>query len=122
MITPVYAGVLGLILVILGARAILLNPGGDASEDKHLRFDKGMQAFNNFTEYAPFALLLIWFWEQQSGGGVWIHVSCLVLLAGRLIHAFGVSQANETPVFRVAGMAMTFITVSVVSVRLLIGF
>ncbi len=122
MMTPLYAGILGLILVALGARAILLNPGGDASEEKHLRFDKGMQAFNNFTEYAPFALLLIWFLEQQSGGGVLIHVFCLVFIAGRVIHAFGVSQVNETPVFRIAGMAVTFIIITMVLVRLLIGF
>ena len=122
MITPGYAGILGLLLVALGARAILINPGRDASEDRQLRFDKGMQAFSNFTEYAPFAVLLIWLLEQRSGGGALIHVFCLVLIAGRLIHAFGVSQVTETPALRVAGMALSFITIAAVSVRLLLGF
>lgn len=120
MVTPVYGGVLGLILVALGIRAILENPGGDESEDKQLRFEKGMQAFNNFTEYAPLALLLIWLLEQQSGG-VSIHVFCLVFIVGRLIHAFGVSQVNEKPALRVTGMTLSFITITAVSVRLLLG-
>ncbi len=122
MVTPIYAGILGLFLVILGARAILLNPGGDTSEEKRVRFDKGMQAFSNFTEYTPLALLLIWFLEQQSGGGVLIHVLCLMFITGRLIHAFGVSQVNEILAFRVAGMALSFITIAMISVRLLISF
>lgn len=121
MVTPVYAGILGLLLAALGIRAILINPGRDASEEKQLRFDKGMQAFSNFTEYAPFAVLLIWLLELRSGSGTLIHVFCLALIAGRLIHAFGVSQVNETPALRVAGMALSFTTIVTVSVRLLLG-
>ncbi len=122
-ITPLYAGILGLMLVALGARAILLNPGGEGEAGgalKHLRFDKAMQTFSNFTEYAPLALILIWFAEQQSDGGTLIHVLCLGLLAGRLVHAFGVSQVNEKPAFRVAGMALTFIVIATVAVRLVL--
>ncbi|ETX07261.1 MAPEG family protein [Candidatus Entotheonella palauensis] len=120
-ITPLYAGILGLMLVALGIRAILLNPGDEAGEEiKRFRFDKGMQAFGNFTEYAPFALILIWWFEQQSGEGTFVHILCLGLLAGRLVHAFGVSQVNEKPAFRVAGMALTFIVITTVAVRLVL--
>ncbi len=122
-ITPLYAGILGLMLVALGIRAILLNPGDEAEASegrKRLRFDKGMQAFSNFTEYTPFALILIWLFEQESGGGTFVHGLGLGLLAGRLVHAFGVSQVNEKPVFRVAGMALTFIVITTVAVRLVL--
>ena len=41
-------------------------------------------------------------------------------LAGRLIHALVVSRVNEKPVFRVSGMALTFLVIISVAVRILI--
>lgn len=39
----------------------------------------------------------------------WVaHGLCLAPLAGRVLHADGVSQANEVCKFRVAGMVRTF--------------
>ena len=37
-----------------------------------------------------------------------VNLLCIVLFAGRLIHALGVSRIQEDHRFRVAGMAMTF--------------
>jgi hypothetical protein len=42
------------------------------------------------------------------------------LLAGRLLHAYGVSRTNENYRFRVAGMSITF-AVTVSSAVLLLG-
>jgi uncharacterized membrane protein YecN with MAPEG domain len=122
-ITPLYAGILGLGLAALGIRAILLGRSlgigaDDAGTRKH---NKAMQAFNNFTEYVPLALLLLWFLELRSESSVLIHALCLVFLVGRVIHAGGVSQVHEKYRFRVVGMGLTFFVVITASVRLLLG-
>ena len=67
-ITPLYAGIFGLGLAALSIRAILLGRSqglgaDDAGTRKH---NKAMQAYNNFTEYVPLALLLLWFLELRS--------------------------------------------------------
>ena len=122
-ITPLYAGILGLMLAILGLRAILLSRKQAAVNGvgNSLEHEKAMQAYDNFTEYVPLALLLIWFLELRSGSGWSIHAFCLVFLSGRLIHALGVSRVNENYKFRIVGMVLTFTTIITVSIRLLLG-
>ncbi|MBL0168079.1 MAG: hypothetical protein IPP85_13525 [Propionivibrio sp.] len=51
-----------------------------------------------------------------------MHALGLCLLAGRLSHAYGVSQANENYTFRVFGMAMTFISLISASAYLLFSY
>ncbi len=70
----------------------------------------------NFAEYVPLALILIAFAELQGQPGVLVHTLGLALLVGRLIHAFGVSQENETFRYRTAGMSLTFIAIAAASV------
>ena len=70
--------------------------------------ERAMRVHANFAEYVPLTLLLLLILEQSGGNILLLHVLFLVLLAGRLIHAWGVSQQNENFGFRVSGMAMTF--------------
>ena len=122
-IIPLYAGIFGLGLAALGIRAILLGRRQEvgADDEANLKHAKAMQAFNNFTEYVPLALLLLWFLELRSESRLFLHVLCLVFLIGRVSHAGGVSQVNENYRFRVAGMGLTFFVIITASVRLLIG-
>jgi uncharacterized protein len=53
---------------------------------------------------------------------VWIHFVCIALLVGRISHAYGVSQVQEKFIYRVIGMALTFMVIISTSVRLLIGY
>ncbi len=120
-ITPVYAAILGLALAALGIRTIMLARGQADGEGDRLEHQKAMQAFNNLTEYAPMAMLLMWFLEQRSESALLIHIFCILFLLGRIVHAVGVSQVNETYAFRIVGMALTFVVIIAVSVRLLPG-
>ena len=109
-ITPVYAAILGMLFVFLSVRALRLRrslniPIGDEGNRGMAR---AMRVHSNFAEYAPFTLLLI-FMLEFAGGRPWlVHVLCLCLLAGRVVHAFGVSREPENFSYRVFGMAMTF--------------
>lgn len=109
-ITALYAALLAPLFVVLVIRVIALRrsarvavgDGGDAE----LRRRMPVQA--NFAEYVPFALLLLALAEGLGGPGWAIHALGLALLAGRLSHAWGMSQAREVFGFRVGGMVATF--------------
>jgi len=110
MVTPLYAALLALLFIALSVRTLLLRrrlkiPVGDAGDTLMLR---AMRAHGNFAEYTPLALLLCFMVEAQ-GNSVWlVHTVGGLLLLGRCLHAWGVSQLNENFSFRVSGMAMTF--------------
>jgi hypothetical protein len=109
-ITALYAALLAPIFVVLAIRVIAMRrsarvavgDGGDAELRRRMR----VQA--NFAEYVPFALLLLALAEGLGGPGWMIHALGLALLAGRLSHAWGMSQAREVFGFRVGGMVATF--------------
>lgn len=110
MIVPFYAALLALILLALSFRTLRLRHklriGIGHGNDPQM--ERAMRVHANFCEYVPISLLLLFFLETLTGSGWWIHALCLALLAGRAIHAFGVSQVEENYQLRVAGMALTF--------------
>ena len=121
-IVPVYAAILAIVFVVLSVRTVRLRRSlkiaiGDAGNQEMLR---AMRVHSNFAEYVPLSLLLIYFVEA-SGAWTWLtHLLCLVLLVGRGVHAYGVSQVRESYRFREAGMAMTFTALLVSSAYLLV--
>jgi len=121
-IVPVYAAILALVFVVLSVRTLRLRRSlkiaiGDAGNQAMLR---AMRVHSNFAEYVPLSLLLIYFVEA-SGAWTWlVHPLCVVLLVGRGVHAYGVSQVRENYKFREFGMAMTFTALLVSSAYLLV--
>jgi len=123
MITPTYAAVLALIFVFLSVRTLRLRQKkkiliGNQSDQELAR---AVRAHSNFAEYAPIAIILVYMLETQTQSTLLIHVLCLALIVGRVIHAYGISQPTENIRFRVAGMALTFGCIISASLRLLIS-
>jgi uncharacterized protein len=121
-ILPAYAALFGLMFVALSLRTLRLRRSlkiavGDAGNPAMLR---AMRVHANFAEYVPLALLLVLLVEGTGGHPALVHGLCLALLAGRLSHAWGVSQPRENYRFRIFGMVMTFTTL-VLSALILIG-
>lgn len=120
-LTAAYAAILALIFVGLSVRTLLrrrrvgvgVGDGGDAA------LQKAARAHANFAEYTPLSLFLIYLLEVVSGSILMVHVYGVVLLAGRTLHAYGVSQVEENYRFRVAGMACTFVVLVGTSLGLL---
>jgi len=111
--TSLYAAFLAILFVTLSFRTIsarrrLRIAIGDAGDAGMLR---AMRVHSNFAEYVPFSLVLIYFVEVSNASQWLIHGLGLCLLFGRLLHAFGVSQQNETLTIRVTGMALTFTSI-----------
>jgi uncharacterized membrane protein YecN with MAPEG domain len=109
-ITSIFASLLALMYVVLSVRVIgarrraqvALGDGGDP----HLLRCQRVHA--NFSEYVPLTLILMLVAEHQ---GAWSGAVLLIgglLLVGRIIHAYGVSQSPEKLWQRVSGMVLTF--------------
>lgn len=120
-ISFLYAALLALLFVALSVRTLRMRRRlriavGDQGNEAMLR---AMRAHANFAEYVPLALLLLYFLEQSGARPVLVHAFGISLLAGRLLHAWGVSQVREDYRFRVAGMALTLAPLIAASMRLL---
>src|SRR5437867_11021176 len=76
------------------------------------RLQRAIRVHANFAEYVPLALLLTVFVELQQLSPFLIHLLCLALVIGRVVHAYGVSQEKEDYRLRVAGIALTFGTIA----------
>ena len=64
-----------------------------------------MRVHANFAEYAPFALLLMALAESLAPPHHLMHLVGLTLVAGRLLHAYGLSQTPQILRYRVLGDA-----------------
>ena len=120
-IVPIYAAMLAFLYIALSARVIQARRSAKVAigtrGDVHL--ERKMRVHANFAEYVPFALLLATFTEMQGRPAWLIHMLCLALVAGRVIHAYGVSQEHENFKLRMVGMATTFTVLAVMALLLL---
>lgn len=121
-ITPLYAAILGLIFVALSLRTIRLRRRYRVAigDGRNTLLQRAMRVNANFAEYVPLALLLIYFVELHDGPRLHIHLLGTALTCGRLLHAWGVSQAQENFRYRTVGMALTFMVMIFASILILI--
>ncbi|MEE9359313.1 MAG: MAPEG family protein [Hyphomicrobium sp.] len=109
-ITAFYAALLGLFFVFLSFRVVgwrrLKSVELGHGEDSELL--RRMRVHANFAEYVPFTLLLMAIAESMTAPRPLIHVAGLILIAGRLMHAYGLSQTPHILRLRVGGMILTF--------------
>lgn len=122
-ITALYAGLLAPLFIVLAVRVIrqrrgakvAVGDGGNAALLRHMRVHA------NFAEYVPFALLLMALAESLQTWSWLLHGLGLALLAGRIAHAYGVSQMRETLAFRISGMAATLTVIATAAVACVAG-
>jgi uncharacterized membrane protein YecN with MAPEG domain len=108
-IVPIYAAIFAIMLIVLSLRVartrgivqIAIGDGGDIVLRRAIRVQ------GNFTEYVPMALILFTFVEMQGWPHWLVHALCLVLLAARVLHAYGIAQEPEDIRLRATGMATT---------------
>lgn len=120
-IVPVYAAVLAvgyvwLAVRVIGARRagrVALGTGGD------MRVQRAVRAHGNFAEYVPFALILLAFAEMMGAPGWLLHLLGVALVAGRAVHAAGISREPEDFRLRIAGMSVTFGVLGLASLAIL---
>lgn len=123
-IVPLYASLLALLFVALSIRTLRMRHKlkvslGDAGNEALLR---AVRVHSNFAEYVPIALLVLILVETSGASPVITNALAICLVAGRISHAYGVSQTKENFRFRVAGMAMTFTSIIGASLALLASY
>lgn len=123
MITSLYAGLLGLIYLVLTfftikgrfKHQVSLGHGDNKDMEKRIR----MHA--NFAEYVPIAILLIFLSEMGNMSSMLIHAMGIVLIVGRTLHAvglYGLLKGNSRPI----GMVMTVAVIAVASISSVMAY
>ena len=113
MVTALYAGLIALLYLFLSYNVVLARRSqrvsvGDGGE-KLVR--KRMRTHANCAEYAPIGLILLMLVEMQ-GMPLWlVHVFGLILLAGRLSHAYGFGSTPQIVPLRKLGMYLTLLMI-----------
>jgi uncharacterized protein len=116
-----YAGLLGLLLIALSAQVVLarrrFRVGLGAGTEQGMQQAIRVQA--NFTEYVPFAALLLVIAEIQGLPVAAIHAAGILLVASRVLHAAGLSQSPGRSFGRFYGTAGTWLVIVGLSLWLL---
>jgi len=116
-----YAGLLGLLLIALSTTVVLarrrfrvrLGTGNDPGMEQAVR----VQA--NFTEYVPFAVVLLIVAEITGLPNWAVHLAGVVLVVSRLIHAWGLSHSAGRTFGRFYGTAGTWLVITGLSLWIL---
>ncbi len=72
---------------------------------------RAIRAQGNFAEYVPLSLILLAFFEAGGGGAILVNAFGLAVLAGRVLHAYGVfyeEPNKQSFTNRTRGMVLTF--------------
>lgn len=120
MITALYASILAGLLVGLAFQVI------KQRRINHVAYsDGGVKALQiarsaqgNASDYIPITLILMALLEYNGAQPVWIHLTGIIFVIGRLIHA--VAIIKESFKGRVKGMQLTFLVIAALMVLNLI--
>ena len=114
IVTPLYAGLLALIFVVLGLRVVQFRqkgiPLGDGGDPRMLRVIRG---HGNFAEYVPLALLLMGILELGRTSTYLLHAVGIILLVSRLLHGYALSFTTKFRFGRVWGATLMFVVLAV---------
>ena len=116
-VTPLYAGLLGLLLIVLAFNISRYRVGlkirfGDGD---HPALRRAIRAHANLTENAPLALILLLSVEVQGFSAAVVHALGGTLVIGRVLHAFGLSRYEGASAGRAAGILLTWVMILVAS-------
>ncbi|MDG2060925.1 MAG: MAPEG family protein [SAR86 cluster bacterium] len=112
-ITLLYAGILGLLSVLLANQVMLVRVKGKSEESWRAHATERVQA--NFVENVPLAVLLLFIFEFSSGAFLATHLFGVFLVLFRLLHAWGMSKYEGANYPRLIGAQGTFLLISILS-------
>ena len=121
--TPLYAGLLALLLLFLSFRVVQgrikykvgFGDGGKPEMTQRIR----VQA--NFTEYAPMILLALLVAELAGVSTAIVHALGVATMAGRVMHAFGLGTSTGASFGRYWGTLVTWIALLATAVLCLLA-
>ena len=120
-ITAFYAALLAALFIYLSVRVIgwRRTQRVEFGHGEDFELLRRMRVHANFAEYVPFALLLMALAESMAPPDLIVHLAGVLLIAGRLLHAYGTSQSPPIMRYRVYGMMLTFAAIGTAAVACL---
>ena len=123
-VTLLYAGILGIISIILafgvgakrGSTGVSIGTGDDAE------LLVANRRHGNFIEYVPLALILMALLEMNGVGAITIHAFGAVLVVSRICHPLGLRADVMTTPLRAIGAGGTILVTVVMSVWAIVAF
>ncbi len=121
MITTLYAGLSGILLLALSSRVVnarrthKIDIGDGGNED----LMRAIRVQGNFTEYVPLILLLILMIEMNGNDAMVIHGLGGALIISRILHAMGLSRSSGISTARFVGILGTWMVLAISSAILL---
>ena len=120
-ITGLYAAIAALLIVVFAVRVTLrrraisvgIGNGGDAILARRVRVHA------NAAEYLPIALILLLILELNQTQPLLLHVFGCMLIAGRLLHAYGLSSSAGLSPGRAVGMVLTWAVIALMALLLI---
>lgn len=121
-ITGYYAALLALLLFALSVRVIQARVAARVAIGlgDGVRLLRASRAHGNFVEYVPIILVMMLLLELGGAAGWLLHALGSMTLAGRISHALAISREPETLKLRQLGMFLTFTSLLVAAVALLL--
>ncbi len=122
LITSLYAVPLGLMALALSAHVIMLRAktGISIMDGGNNQLAERIRRHGNFVEFVPLILLLMALAELDGVASLWLHVTGALLVAGRLLHAFGLKHNKPTAFGRIAGASLSMLAALVVICNILV--
>jgi hypothetical protein len=117
LVSAFYGGLLGLIglfLAILVVRGRVMHRV-DIGDGGKPEMQRATRVFANFAEYVPFIVVLMGLGEMLGAPKTLTHALGIGLVAGRLFHAYGLSQSSGRSIGRFVGTNLTWIALLVAS-------
>jgi hypothetical protein len=115
-VTLLYAGILGLLLVILSfnmMKSWVRATGNGRQSDPDLRRAEAL--LSSFTDYVPLILVLMGIIETMAAPSGVMHALGLTLVAARLMHAFGSNNLPGANALRFLGAQLTYLVLTLAS-------
>lgn len=115
-VTLFYSGLLGLLLVVLSFNMMKswASAGGkDSANDPALK--RASALVSSFTEYVPITLFLMGLAETTGTSALALHLLGILLVAARLLHAFGSNFGKHADIFRFIGAQMSYLALTILS-------
>jgi len=123
-ITPAYAGIFAIALVVLSWRVTHIRKKQETGlmrDNAHNELSAAVRAQANVVEYLPMAMLLMWMLEAMGYGPAVLHSLGIFLIFARLLHLHGLNDPSGNGPTRKLGTRLTWAQIIASAVLCLAG-
>jgi len=124
MISSLYGSLLSFVFLALTTRVIKIRRSQKISigDQGNQILQRAVRAQSNFCESVPIFMILLIIAELNMVNYIILHFCGLIILFGRVFHAFGISHEKAQFHFRASGMLLTLISITILALANLVSY